>query len=57
MTKKTPKFNNIKVNKNKIHISKEPIDLMSVNINQIVVSAKFNYNEAGFKIFYWLPKR
>ena len=32
-------------------MSKEPIDLMSVNIDQIVVSDKFNYNEAGFKYF------
>ena len=44
MTKKTLKFNNIRVNKKKFHMSKEPIDLMSVNIDQIVVSDKFNHN-------------
>ena len=31
MTKNTLKFNNIRVNNNKFHMSKEPIDLMSVN--------------------------
>ena len=51
MTEKTLKFNNIRVNKKKFHISKKPIDLMSINIDQIVVSDKFNYNEAGFKYF------
>ena len=51
MTKKTLKFNNIRVNRKKFHMSKEPIDLMSVNIYQIVVSDKFSYNEAGFKYF------
>ena len=51
MTKKTLKFNNIRVNKKKFHMSKEPIDLMSVNIDQIVVSDKFNHNEDGFKYF------
>ena len=30
---------------------KEPIDLMSVNIYQVVVSDKFNDNEDGFKYF------
>ena len=44
MTKKTLKFNNIRVNKKKFHMSKEPIDLMSVNIDQIVVFDKFNNN-------------
>ena len=30
-------------------MSKKPVYLMSVNVNQIVVSDKFNYNEEGFK--------
>ena len=50
MTKKTLKFNNIRVNKKKFHMSKEPIDLMSVNVDQIVVSDKFNHND-GYKYF------
>ena len=45
MTKKTLKFNNIRVNKKKFHMSKKAIDLMSVKIDKIVVSDKFNYNE------------
>ena len=44
MTKKTLKFNNITVNKKEFHMSKEPIDSMSANIDQIVVSEKFNNN-------------
>ena len=44
MTKKTLKFNNIKVNKKKFHMSKEPINLMSVSIDQVVVSDKFSNN-------------
>ena len=32
-------------------MSKEPIDLMSVNIHQIVVSDKFNHYNDGYKYF------
>ena len=38
MSKKTLKFNNIRVNKKEFHKSKQPIDLMSVHLDQIVVS-------------------
>ena len=51
MSEKTLKFNNIRVNKKEFHKSKEPIDLMSVNIDQIVVSDKFMHNNEGFKYF------
>ena len=51
MTKKTRRFNNIKVNNKKFHISEEPIYLMSVNIDQIVVSDKFKHSDEGFKYF------
>ena len=51
MTEKTLKFNNIRVNKKKFHMSKKAIDLMSVNIDQIVISDKFNHNNNGFKHF------
>ena len=47
MTRKTLKFNNIRVNKKEFHMPKKPIILMSVNVNKIVVSDKFNYNEDG----------
>ena len=45
MTKIALKFNNIKINKKFFHMSKSPIDLMSVNTDQIAISDKFNYNE------------
>ena len=51
MTKKALKFNNIRVNKKKFHISKKAINLMSVNVNKIVVSDKFNHNEDCFKYY------
>ena len=47
MTGKTLKFNDIRVNRKEFHMSKKPINLMSVNVNKIVVSDKFNYNEDG----------
>ena len=51
MSEKTLKFNNIRVNKKKFHKSKQPIDLISVNLDQIVVSDKFKHSEEGFKYF------
>ena len=42
MTKRALKFNNIRVNKKKFHVSKEPIDLMPLKTDKIVVSNKFN---------------
>ena len=32
-------------------MSKEPIDLMSVNVDQIVISDKFKHNNEDFKYF------
>ena len=51
MTEKTLKLNNIRFNKKKFHMSKEPIDLMSVDVDQIVVSDKFNHYNDGYKYF------
>ena len=51
MSEKTLKFNNIRLNKKKFHKSKEPIDLLSVDLDQIVVSYKFKHNGEGFKYF------
>ena len=51
MSEKTLKFNNIVLNKKKCHRSKEPIDLLSVDLDQIVVSYKFKHNDEGFKYF------
>ena len=51
MSEKTLKFNNIKLNKKEFHKSKEPVDLLSVDLDQIVVSNKFKHNDKGFKHF------
>ena len=51
MSEKTLKFNNIILNKKKFHRSKEPIDLLSVDLDQIVVSHKFKHNDESFKYF------
>ena len=51
MSEKTLKFNNIRLNKKEFHKSKEPIELMSVIVDQIVVSDKFKHNNEGFKYF------
>ena len=51
MSEKTLNFNNIRLNKKEFHKSKELIDLMSVNIDQIVVSDKFKHNNEDFKYF------
>ena len=51
MGEKTLKFSNIILNKKKIHWSKEPIDLLLVDLDQIVVSYKFKHNGKGFKYF------
>ena len=49
MSKKSLKLSNIRLNKKEFHKSKEPIDLLSVNVDQIVVSDKFKHNNKGFK--------
>ena len=51
MSGKTLKFNNIRLNEKKFHKSKEPINLLSVIVDQIVVSGKFKRNNKGFKYF------
>ena len=51
MSEKTLKFSNIRLNKKEFHKSKEKIDLLSVNVDQIVVSDKFQHNNEGFRHF------
>ena len=41
----------IKFKKKEFHKSKEPIDLMSVNVDQIGISEEFKHSEEGFKYF------
>ena len=43
MTEKTLKFDNIWVNKKEFHKSKQPIDLVLVNVDQIVITDKFKH--------------
>ena len=51
MSEETLTFDNTRVTKKKFHNSKQPIDLMSVNEDQIVVSDKLKHNNEGFKYF------
>ena len=56
MSKKTVKFNKFRVNKKEFHESKEQIDLMSVIVDQIVVSDKFKDNNEDFKYLTFTKK-
>ena len=51
MSEETLKFDNIRLNKKEFHKSKLPVDLRSVNVDQIVVSEKFKYSDNDFKYF------
>ena len=51
MSEKILKFDNIRVNKKEFHKSKQPIHLMSVNVDQIVVSDKFKHSDESFTYF------
>ena len=51
MSEKTLEFNNIRLSKKEFHKSTEPIDLMSINVDLIVVSDKFKHDNEGFKYF------
>ena len=48
MSEKTLQFNDIILNKKEFHRSKEPIDLFSVNVDQIIVSYQFKQNKKVF---------
>ena len=50
-SEKTFKFGDIVVDKKEFHASKQPIALDLVNINQILISDKFECNDKGFKYF------
>ena len=51
MSEKTLKFNNIRVSKKEFHKCKQTIDLMSVNVDQIVVSDTFKHSGEGLRYF------
>ena len=56
MSEKTLKFNNIRLNKREFYKAKKPIDLLSVDVDQIVVSDKFKHNNESFKYFIGYPE-
>ena len=56
MNEKTLKFDNIVVNKKEFHKSKQPIDLVLMNVDQIVISRKFKRKDVVL-IFFWLQTR
>ena len=49
MSENTLKFNNIILNRKEFHKSKDPIDLFSVLIYQLVVSDNFKHDNESFK--------
>ena len=49
MSEKTLRFDSIRLNKREFHKSKQPIDLKSVNVDQIKVSDNFKHSDDGFK--------
>ena len=51
MITKASKFDNIEHNKNEFHASKQPIALDLVNINEVLISDKFEHSDKGFKYF------
>ena len=51
MRKKALKFVNVEVNKENIHASKHPVALNLVNVNQMLISDKFEHSDKGFKYF------
>ena len=51
MSAKTLKFDNLRDNKKEFRRSKQAINLDLINVNQIVVSDKFNHSNGDFKYF------
>ena len=51
MNEKTLKFDNIRLNIKEFHKSKQPIHLVLVNVDQIVISDKFKHSDNGFIYF------
>ena len=51
MSEKTLKFDYIRLDKKEFHKSKQPIELVLVNVDQIIISEKFKHSDDGFKYF------
>ena len=50
MLKKILKFDNVKVNKKEFHVSNQTI-VLNLNVNQILISYKFEHSDKGFKYY------
>ena len=50
MLKKILKFDNVKVNKKEFHVSNQTI-VLNLNVNQILISDKFEHSDKGFKYY------
>ena len=50
MSERTPKFDNIRINKENFNKFKQQINLDFGNVDQIVISNRFNHSDDGFKI-------
>ena len=51
MIEKTLKFDNLRLDKKEFHKSKQPVELVLVNVDQIIISEKFKHSHDGFKYF------
>ena len=51
MSEKALEFYYIRLNKKEFHISKQQINLDLINVDQIVISDKFEHSDGGFKNF------
>ena len=51
MSEKTLKFDNSRLDKKEFHKSKQPVELVLVNVDQIIISEKFKHSDDGFKYF------
>ena len=50
MLKKILKFDNVKGNKKEFHVSNQTI-VLNLNVNQILISDKFEHSDKGFKYY------
>ena len=51
MSEKKLKFDDVEVNKKEFQVSKQPIALILVNVNQISISHKVKHSDTSLKYF------
>ena len=56
MSKKTLKFDDIVINKKGFHKSKQPVDLNLVNVDQVLISEKFEHSDMVLNILLVIKK-